>query len=132
MSRGHSPAIPSLHLRHNSFSTPSVGLPTSQLILQPFHCFIYVTVVHSSTLLSVLLGHKFFTNSPDEKPMIVLEAIQPLNCTAHKFYKSWLPLSFQKGQNCTFSLSHAFISIRLVLSSLCHSHVNGTDIFFFS
>ena len=26
----------SLHLRHSSFSNPSVALPTSQLILQPF------------------------------------------------------------------------------------------------
>ena len=48
-SSGHSPNFPSLHLRHSSFSNPSVGLPTSQLILQPFRCFIYVTV-HSPTL----------------------------------------------------------------------------------
>ena len=40
----------SLHLRHNSFSKPSVALPTSQLILQPFSCFTYVTT-HSPTLL---------------------------------------------------------------------------------
>ena len=37
------------NLRHNSFSNPSVALPTSQLILQSFRCFIYVTV-HSPTL----------------------------------------------------------------------------------
>ena len=47
----HSPTFPSLHLRHNSFSNPSVALPTSQLILQPFRCFTYVTV-HAPTLLS--------------------------------------------------------------------------------
>ena len=47
----------SLHLRHNSFSNPSVALLTSQLILQPFRCFSYVTV-HSPTLLSLLLRHK--------------------------------------------------------------------------
>ena len=45
MSRAHSPTFPSLHLRHNSFSNPSVALPTSQLSLQPFRCFTYV---HSS------------------------------------------------------------------------------------
>ena len=32
----HSPTLPSLYLRHNSFSNPSVASPTSQLILQPF------------------------------------------------------------------------------------------------
>ena len=60
MSRAHSPIFPSLHLRDRSFSNPSVALPTSQLILQPFCCFTYVTV-HSPTLLSLLLRHKLFT-----------------------------------------------------------------------
>ena len=32
----HSPTLPSLYLRHSSFSNPSVALPTSQFILQPF------------------------------------------------------------------------------------------------
>ena len=53
VSSAHSPTFPSPHLRHNSFSNPSVALPTSQLILQPFRCFTYVTV-HSPTLLSLL------------------------------------------------------------------------------
>ena len=39
----HSPTFPSLHLRHSSFSNPSVALPTSQLTLQPFFRFSYVT-----------------------------------------------------------------------------------------
>ena len=60
-SRAHSSTFPSLHLRHSSFSDPSVTLPTSQLILQPFRCFTYVTV-HSPTLLSLLLRHRFFTD----------------------------------------------------------------------
>ena len=47
-SRAHSPTIPSLHLRHNSFSNPSVALPMSQLILQPFRCFTYFTVILQS------------------------------------------------------------------------------------
>ena len=47
-SRAHSPTFPALHLRHHSFSNPSVAFSTSQLILQPFHCFTYVTV-HSPT-----------------------------------------------------------------------------------
>ena len=42
---------------HSPTSRP---LPTSQLILQPFRRFTYVTV-HSPTLLSLLLRHKLFT-----------------------------------------------------------------------
>ena len=49
-----SPSFMSLHLHHNSFSNPSLALPTSQLILQPFRCFTYVTA-HSPTLLLLLL-----------------------------------------------------------------------------
>ena len=53
--RTHSPTIPSLYLRHSSFSNPSVASPTSQFILQPFFRFSYFT---SSSL-----------NSPGEPPM---------------------------------------------------------------
>ena len=60
MSRAHSPTFPSLYLRHSSFSNPSAALPTSQLILQPLRCFIYVTA-HSPTFLSFLLRHWLFT-----------------------------------------------------------------------
>ena len=38
----HSPTIPSLYLRHSSFSNPSVASLTSQFIHQPFR-FTYVT-----------------------------------------------------------------------------------------
>ena len=44
----------------NELSNPSVALPTSQLILQPFRCFTYVTA-HSPTLLSLLLSYRLFT-----------------------------------------------------------------------
>ena len=60
MNRAHSPSFPSLHLRYNSFSNPSLALPTSQFILQPFRCFTYLTA-HSPTLLSLLLPHRIFT-----------------------------------------------------------------------
>ena len=58
--KAYSPNFLSLHLRHSSFCNPFIALPTSQLILQPFHCFTYVTD-HSPTLLSLLLRHRFFT-----------------------------------------------------------------------
>ena len=60
MSSAHSPSFLSLHLRHSSFSNPSVALPTSQLILKLFRCFPYVTVI-SPTLLSLLLRHRLYT-----------------------------------------------------------------------
>ena len=49
----HSPILPSLYLRHSSFSNPSVASPTSQFSLQPSFRFSYLT---SSSL-----------NSPGEK-----------------------------------------------------------------
>ena len=53
--RAHSPTLPSLYLRHSSFSNPCVPSPKSQFILRPFFCFSYIT---SSSL-----------NSPGEPPM---------------------------------------------------------------
>ena len=38
----------------------SVTSPTSQLILQPFRCFTYITA-HYPTLISLLLHHRLFT-----------------------------------------------------------------------
>ena len=61
MGRAHSPNFPSLHLRHSSFSNPSVASPTSQPILQPFRRFTYVTA-HSPTLPSLYLPHSSFSN----------------------------------------------------------------------
>ena len=62
----HSPTLPSLYLRHSSFSNPSVASPPSKFILQPFFRFSYVT---SSSL-----------NSPGEPPMIHLS----LHSITHK------------------------------------------------
>ena len=60
MNSAHSPTFPSFHLLHSSFSNSSVGLPTSQLILQPFRCFTYVTA-HSPILFPLLLRSRHFT-----------------------------------------------------------------------
>ena len=49
-----SSGLPSLYLRHSSFTNPSV-------------CFTYVTV-HSPTLLSLLLCHRLSLTSPGEPP----------------------------------------------------------------
>ena len=63
----HSPTFPSLHLRHNSFSNPSVALPTSQLILEPFRCFTYVTA-HSPTIPLLHLRHSSLSKSSFASP----------------------------------------------------------------
>ena len=63
----HSPTFPSLHLRHSSFSNPSVSLPTSQFILQPFRCFTYVTA-HSPTLPLLHLRCSSFSNPSFASP----------------------------------------------------------------
>ena len=78
-SRAHSPTFPSLHLlRHSSFSNPSVALPTSQFILQPFRCFTYVTT-HYPTFPSLHLRHsslssicQYFIISITEYTVIIL------------------------------------------------------------
>ena len=100
-SRAHSPTFLSLHLRQNSFSNPSVTLPTSQvcsfsnlsdasptsqLILQPFRRFTYVTA-HSPTLLFLHLRHSSFSNpsfaSPTSQALhLILLASRPcFECT---------------------------------------------------
>ena len=41
----HSSTLPSLYLRHSSFSNPSDASTTSQIILQPFFRFSYITAI---------------------------------------------------------------------------------------
>ena len=72
MSSAHSPTFPPLHLRHNSYSNPSVALPTSHLILQPLRCFTYVTV-HSPTLFRFFYVRSSSLNSPGDPPMTFTE-----------------------------------------------------------
>ena len=77
MSRNNSPTFPSLHQCHSSFSNPSVALPTSQLILQPFSCFTNDTA-NSPTLLSLLLCHTLFT-------YVTWRAVPVMNIVLHFF-----------------------------------------------
>ena len=62
----HSPALPSLYLRHSSSSNSSVASPTSQLILQPFFRFSYVS--------------GFSLTSPGEPPMLCRQDRQSVQC----------------------------------------------------
>ena len=63
----HSPTLPSLYLRHSSFSNPSAASPTSQLIIQSFCRFTYVTA-HSPTLPLLHLRHSSFPNPSFASP----------------------------------------------------------------
>ena len=54
-----------------SFPNPSVTLPMSQLILQLFSCFTYVTT-HSPTFPSIHLCHSSFSNPSIPSPMLQL------------------------------------------------------------
>ena len=71
-------SFPSLHLIHSSFSNPSLALPTSQLILQPFRRFTYVTVhspnpsVASPTSQHILQPFRRFTYVTAHSPTLPL------------------------------------------------------------
>ena len=52
LSSARSPSFPSLHLRHSSFSNPSVASSMPQLILQPLFRFSYVTGAFSNPSVS--------------------------------------------------------------------------------
>ena len=87
----HSSTLTLLHLRYSSFCNPSAALPTSQLILQPFHrftyiigtsptsqlilqhfcCFIYATA-HSTALPPLYLYHRHFTYITAHSPTLLL------------------------------------------------------------
>ena len=90
----HSPTLPSFYLCHSSFSNrsvtshmsqlilqPSVILPTSQLILQPFRHFTYITT-HSPTLPSFYLHHSSFSNPSVALPTSQL-ILQPFFCFSY-------------------------------------------------
>ena len=89
------PVFQSLNLRHSSFSNPSLALPTSQLILQPFCCFTYATV-HSPTFLSLLLRHRIFTYVTWRAAHVsFLKTIYNKRLKCYRLYKK--ALSFDTG-----------------------------------
>ena len=77
----HSPAFPSLHLRHSSFPKLSVTSPTSQLIPQPFRHITYVTA-HCPTLPSLYLRLSSFSNPSAASPTSQL-IVQPFFRFSH-------------------------------------------------
>ena len=110
-SRVHSPTFTSPHLRHNSFSNPSIALPTSQLILQPFRCFTYVTA-RSPTLPLLHLRHSSFSN-----PSFASSTSQAL----HLIHLASRPYSqHSKPSSLKFSFPQVFPQKLLCISGLLH------------
>ena len=71
----HYQTIPSLYLRHSSFSNPSVASPTSQIILQSFFRFSYVTGSSLNVILQPFLRFTYVA-SPFSNPSVALPTSQ--------------------------------------------------------
>ena len=73
----HSPTLPSLYLRHSSFSNPSVALPTSQLVPQPFRCSSFSNLsVTSPTSQPIFQPFRRFTYVTAHSPTLSLHHIR--------------------------------------------------------
>ena len=70
--------LPLLHLHHSSSYNTYVASPTSQLILQHFRCFTYITA-HSTTLPLLHLRPSSFSNPSVSSPTSQL-TLQPFRC----------------------------------------------------
>ena len=108
-SSANSPSFPSLHVRHSSFSNPSVASPTSQLILQPLRCFTYVTA-HFPTILSLLLRHSSFSNHSFDSP-----TSQPLHLR-HLASRPWTREGFKwcSTQMLSYATRKSYFFVKVV------------------
>ena len=96
--------FPSLHLRHKSFSNPSVASPMSQFI-QTFRHFTYVTT-HSPTLPSLYLRHSSFSNPSVVLPtsQLILQSFRRFtHVTAHSTNLTLLHLHHSSFANPPFA-----------------------------
>ena len=80
----NSPTLTSLHLSLSLFSNPSAALSTSQLVLQPFRCFIYVIDTSPTSQLILQRFRRFIyvtAHSPTLPPLHLSQVIlQPFYC----------------------------------------------------
>ena len=104
--------FPSLHLRHSSFSNPSVVLPTSQLFHQPFRCF-----STSQFILQPFFRFSYVTGSSvtssGETPMRIAYI---LNC--EKFWLRYLVPQLPEHELCYFRHNQFFFLFHLFISFL--------------
>ena len=85
--RTHSPTLPSLYLRHISFSNPSVASSTSQFSLQPFFRFSYVksSLLNSPGETSILQPFRHFTYVKTNFPILPLLHLRHSSFSNHYF-----------------------------------------------
>ena len=103
--RARSATLPTLYLRHNSFSNLYIASPTSQLILQPFFRFSYVT---SSSL-----------TSPGEPTMYVRAMTSHDACTSETSRSSHSSKVEAVEDGCSYSSS------RRLWSAICNKGLNA-------
>ena len=101
-----SPTLPSLYLHHSSFSNPSIASPMSQLILQPFFRFSYIT--GSSRSFS-----KLSITSPTSQPILqpfrrftYIIAHSPTLPLLHLHHSSFFNPSFASPMSQALHLHH--------------------------
>ena len=108
----------SLYLRHSSFSNPSIALPTSQLILQPFRRFTYVTA-RSPTLPLLFLRHSSFSNPSDRFTYVTAQS--PTLPLLHLRHNSFSKPSFASSTSQALHLRH-------LESRPCYTHKKQTTV----
>ena len=110
-------ATEGLEKEQSSFSNLSVTSATSQLFLQSFRRFTYVTV-HSPTLPLLHLRHSSFFNPSVASPTLQL-ILQPLCCFTYVTAHSLILLSLQL-RHSSFSNPYApSPTSHLILESFC-------------
>ena len=115
--RSDQEAEPHMWSMHDDILQLSVTSATSQLILQPFRRFTYITA-HSPTLLLLLLCHKFFTYSPGEPPIFVLKVRKnPEKTSPRKLVPSG-----DRTWACCMTGAHATACSTVVVWELINNH----------
>ena len=109
----HSPKLTSLHLRHSPFYNPFAALPTSQLILQPFRRFTYVTA-RSTTFPLLHVRHRHFTyvtaHSPTLSPLYLRHSSfsnpSAASSTSQLILQPFCRFPYVTGHSTTLPLLH--------------------------
>ena len=118
-----------LHLHHSSFSNPSVASPTSQIILQPFHDFTYVTA-HSQPFYRLTYITGTSSTSLGELPMLINIVCNSLNHLSAKRKFRFIPwnclcrlhrLKHDLYEICIQSVANPDQYFRYTASFICHN-----------
>ena len=129
----HSPTLPSLYLRHSSFSNPSVTSRSSQFILQLFFRFSSIigsllTSAHSPTFPSLQLRHSSFSNPSVALPMSQL-ILQPFRRFTYVTDHSPTLLSLYLRHSLFSNPSIALPMLQLILQPFFRfSYVAGSSL----